>query len=735
MPSSTKENTSYRRVSVRTALATSLIVFYGGAAFAQDDNERREDVSPGQVRQYIAKMVGGLNKLTIPPKDAGIPIAAPTNGNTAYRYQTTEAKRYLGKLLFHDPVRTARIDPLYGAVVATAQTGSCGSCHLGEVSGKAGQQFNFNLGGEGRGYTDEYGNFIARRRPRTDILVKQRDAQLFPGDALVDILPTLTDVLLLPACSPGTILETTPARSHKQPPPCSIVATGRLDPLDSVGRQSPSMLGAAYNNRLLLGGFAGEPNAAAGAFNPNNDPAQENLTLLLMDAHRILTDVPLLPGELPNLHGEVPILLQIPAFVKLFRDAFPKEAAQSDAAHDPTLLVSDDTAFRATATFLRTAVTRNTPFDRFLAGDNRALSVGQLRGAALFFWPATAGAGGAGCFSCHSGPVLNKQHNDPDVAGVGQFIEENFINVGLGEHPIQALNRQPVGNNPNHHDLGRGEITQNASGNYSFRMPTMRQLKEAVTFFHDGSPRFKTVKDVVQYFNAGVPADALAAAAPTLSARFTNPRGPGYPRGLGLSEKQVADLSDFLENGLYDPAFSHYDPSLPTRLFELDPKEVAYSKYRPDLAALGARDGFVLSGLAMNNNDPLTRRDEGLDFLDVTSRLRVDKVGFGDSFSGGAAFVKLTNTSKPQVTLPGVVDSASAIDTNLLIVVKGLDPLISLANASGTTSSGDPYVRVFLPNGVLTAGDSIVQPLAFVGSTGKGAPSFQLTFLSGQGTP
>lgn len=71
------------------------------------------------------------------------------------RYKTTEEKRYLGKLLFHDPVRTARIDTSYGGVDATKQTGSCGSCHLGEAAGKAGMQLNFNVGGEGRGYTDE----------------------------------------------------------------------------------------------------------------------------------------------------------------------------------------------------------------------------------------------------------------------------------------------------------------------------------------------------------------------------------------------------------------------------------------------------------------------------------------------------------------------------------------------------------------------------------------------------
>src|ERR1700685_3592794 len=104
------------------------------------------------------------------------------------------------------------------------------------------------------------------------------------------------------------------------------------------------------------------------------------------------------------------------------RPAFPQEAAQADTANDLTILVNDQTVFRATATFLRTVVTRNTPFDKFLAGDNNALTPAQVRGAQLFFTPATGGAGGAGCFTCHSGPMLNKQYNDPDVAGIGQFI-------------------------------------------------------------------------------------------------------------------------------------------------------------------------------------------------------------------------------------------------------------------------------------------------------------------------
>src|SRR4029077_19146669 len=162
-------------------------------------------------------------------------------------------------------------------------------------------------------------------------------------------------------------------------------------------------------------------------------------------------------------------------------------------------------------------VTRDTPWDRFLAGQNNALTVGQRRGARLFFTPATGGAGGAGCYTCHSGPMLNKQVNDPDVAGVGQFVEENFYNLGLRDHPLQALNVVAY-NNPNFRDDGRREITARDSDAFKFRVLTLRQLKDARFFFHNGS--FTSVKDVVRYFNAGVPQDAGAAAAGTLTTRF-----------------------------------------------------------------------------------------------------------------------------------------------------------------------------------------------------------------------
>jgi hypothetical protein len=727
----------HRRVR-RTALGLALLCGVFGA-IAHDDG-------PTQLRQYIGRQVGGLDKLKVPATNAEMPVPRQADGTVNYRYETTEAKRYLGKLLFHDPIRSARInvntgvpldlpagtafggtvsasDPNIEAIANAQRFGtSCGTCHLGEAAGKAGQRLNFASGGEGRGYTDENGKFIPRRRPQ-DILTKLRSRPLFDGDALVDALPTLGDIFI---DANGQRVVTTPALFYHQPQPKALLATGRLDQLDSVGRQAPGVIGFAFNNRLLFGGIGGEVPSTPGSLNPFNDPAGENMTLLLLDAHRMLG-------------SQSAELLKIPAFVQLFREAFPREAAEADASRDMTKLVNDVTEFRAQATFLRTVVTRNTPFDKFLAGDNGALTPAQRRGAQLFFTKAEDR--GAGCFGCHSGPMLNKQPDDPDVAGIGQFVEQNFFNIGIGDHPVQALNALARGRldlnklgpdgYPYHaEDTGREEITHNADDKFKFRAITLRQLKDARTFFHNGS--FTKLRDVVQYFNAGIPQDPTAGAAPTLSKRFTHPRGNGTPRGLGLSDRQVDDLTDFLENALYDPAFAKYDPHSTTDTLQPNERDLAYSKHRPGLVALGAKDGVLLSGLGVASNDPLSRRDQGLEFLDVSQQAHVSIHSDRRPDHGRRDdVVRITN------------NSLRGIDTHLLVVVQGLSGRARLVNASGTTSSGDPYLRVFLPAGELQPGQSVVRVLHFEPRRDRdhrrGPPDqavrYSVRLLSGQGNP
>ena len=728
-----------RLLRKRAVFAATIVLLFGVPAAQSDDRDRDGDrdrgASAAQLRSFIGQQVGGIDKLKVPATNAEIPLP-PAKPDQPDRFLTTEAKRFLGKMLFHDPVRTARINinqgqpadlpagtafggtvnasaPNIQAIVnAQKQTGSCGSCHFGEAASKAGTVINLHVGAEGRGFTDENGKFIVRRRPQ-EILTKLRSAPIFAGDALVDGLPTLTDVDLIG----GQRVVTTPANFFHQPPPEALLATGRLDELDSVGRMSMSVIGFAFNPRLLFGGFGGEPPSTIGSLNPFDDPAGENIALLLLDAHRML-----------NFQSAE--LIKVRPFVKLFQDAFPKEAADAAAANDLTKLINDVTVLRATATYMRTVVTRNTPFDRFVAGDDRALTASQRRGARLFYTQASDG--GAGCFSCHSGPQLNKQFNDPDVAGIGQFVEENFFNVGIGDHPVQALvalargrlnpNRLGADGFPYHaEDRGRQEVTENPNHLFKFRVLTMRQLKDGGNFMHNAS--FTKVRDVVEYFNAGVPQDQTTGAAPTLSTRFTNPRGPGSARGLGLSARQVDDVTDFLENGLYDPAFLKFDPRSSTDTFQPNERDLTFSKFRPDLAALGAKDGLMPSGLAIDNNDPLSRRDQGLEFLDVTSQAHIALIDRDRDGRQQRDVYRITN------------NSTSIIDTHLLMVARGLPRQIELVNGSGKTQAGDPYLRVFLTDGVIMPGKSIVVPLVFERDRRDPRVNYSLGLLSGQGQP
>jgi len=285
----------------------------------------------------------------------------------------------------------------------------------------------------------------------------------------------------------------------------------------------------------------------------------------------------------------------------------------------------------------------------------------------------------------------------------GGTVEQNPANLGADGFPYHA------------EDTGRAEITRDANDSFKFRALTLRQLKDGRNFMHNGS--FTKVRDVVEYFNAGIPQDATAGSAPTLSPRFTHPRGPGQAQGLGLSQQQVDDLTDFLENALYDPALVKFDPNSPTDTLQPNERDLTYSKYHPELAALGATDGVMLSGKAIDDNDPLARRDQGLEFLDVTSQATVTRLD-GD---GSSKVYRITNAG------------GSVIDTHLLVIVQGLPAGARVLNASGTTRAGEPYFRLFLQDGVLDPGASVDLTLKIAG--GEGASRYSFKLLSGQGNP
>ena len=129
------------------------------------------------------------------------------------------------------------------------------------------------------------------------------------------------------------------------------------------------------------------------------------------------------------------------------------------------------------------------------------------------------------------------------------------------------------------------------------------------------------------------------------------------------------------------------------------------------------------SGLAIDSNDPLSRRDQGLEFLDVTSQAHIALIDRDRDDGQQRDVYRITN------------HSTSIIDTHLLMVAKGLPREIQLVNGSGKTQDGDPYLRVFLTDGVIMPGKSIVVPLVFERKRRDPQVSYSLELLSGQGQP
>ena len=112
----------------------------------------------------------------------------------------------------------------------------------------------------------------------------------------------------------------------------------------------------------------------------------------------------------------------------------------------------------------------SSPFDKFLAGDNRAMSTEEKRGALLFF-------GKARCSSCHSGPLLGGQQ---------------FANVGVPQIGPGVGKAAPL-------DIGRGEEVNFEGYKFAFRVQPLRNVELTAPYFHSGA--YPTLEAVVRHYN------------------------------------------------------------------------------------------------------------------------------------------------------------------------------------------------------------------------------------------
>nr|WP_199080194.1 cytochrome c peroxidase [Pedobacter sp. ASV19] len=161
-------------------------------------------------------------------------------------------------------------------------------------------------------------------------------------------------------------------------------------------------------------------------------------------------------------------------------------------------LPTEKNMLQAIAAYERTLETSNSPYDRYINGDDHALSPSAIRGRMLFI-------GKANCNTCHSGE---------------DFTADRFKSIGL-------FNGKELS------DAGRYEVTKNTEHIGEFKIPGLRNVGITAPYMHNGM--FKTLKEVINYYNA--PDDVV---------KNGKNRDLALSKPLGLTKDEINDLEAFL---------------------------------------------------------------------------------------------------------------------------------------------------------------------------------------------
>ncbi len=213
------------------------------------------------------------------------------------------------------------------------------------------------------------------------------------------------------------------------------------------------------------------------------------------------------PVEMGNTHeAMLKTVGGIPGYMEEFKAVYGT----------PTITV--DQVAQAIAAFERTVVTTDSPFDRFVRGDETALTDQEKQGLEIF-------NGKGHCTACHWGPA---------------FTDGRFHNIGVRPQ------------DPNNVDAGRSAITNDPKDKGAFKTPTVRDAALRAPYLHDGSEI--SLESLVEFYNEGGKADD-----PNLD-RLIVP--------LGLSQGEKEALVAFMRRALVstNPEVAGVKPVPPSEL-------------------------------------------------------------------------------------------------------------------------------------------------------------------------
>ena len=294
---------------------------------------------------------------------------------------------------------------------------SCATCHLPEFATSDGRTLSDGVHGIGFGPNRGGGTMIPRNSPPLFSL-HLKDTFFWDGRAehsggVMDLPPavSLTDAMRA-VFSPG--LETMGAQAMLPP-------VSREEMRGQPGENPLGDFGDGYNSQ--------------GGSEENTERVWASLTERLLD---------------------------LPGYVNLLRDAYPGVPLQDiNFAHIGNAIA----AFEVRA-FSRT----DSQFERFVGGNDKALTAQQVAGALEFFGP-------AGCVSCHSGSLFSDQefHNTgmPQLGpGVGPFFDRS--------------------------DIGRENATGRFEDRFKFRTPTLLNVELTGPYGHAG--QFASLRDMVAHY-------------------------------------------------------------------------------------------------------------------------------------------------------------------------------------------------------------------------------------------